>query len=288
MSHKDVNYKFYKFGKFIRVVAIATILSIMPYIAFAGMVLTVIFVIIASVYMLDINRQLKNAILGEFRSKWLKGVIIRIIGMFVLNVCFVIILAMINRRGILGIIELITTGWAFPYPNPALVLLIGVGVAFLIGFIFAIVGASKEMAAWRLFYNFFKENQDMFPKMISADAMEGAEKCRTGALMFALNFLIITPLIGYIFQAIGYFKIASLIKLGEPYLDLKAVQPVQSVPISKPKPIPKSIPKSIPKLESESVSKASSEDLINYCPHCGEKVPPNARFCRLCGSSLIN
>ncbi|MFX0026618.1 MAG: zinc-ribbon domain-containing protein [Candidatus Hermodarchaeota archaeon] len=280
MSHKDVNYKFYEFGKFIRVVAIATILSIFPYISFAGMVLTFIFVIVASVHMLDINRELKNAILGEFRSTWLKGVIIRIIGIFILNVCFVIILGMISRRGIIGIVELITTGWAFPYPDPALVLLIGVGVAFLIGFIIAIVGASKEMAAWRLFYNFFKENQGLFPKMISANVMEGAEKCRTGALLFALNFLIITPIIGYIFQAIGYFKIASFVKLGEPYADLEPVQP-QSVPISKPKAIP------IPKPEPEAISKASSEDLIKFCPHCGEKVPSNARFCALCGSSLI-
>ncbi len=273
----DVNNKFYEFGKYIRVVAIATILSIFPFISFAGMVLTCIFVIIASVHMLAINRQLKDAILGEFRSKWIKGVIIRIIGMFVINVSFVIVLTMISRRGLMGIIELISTGWVYPYPNPALVLLIGDGVTFLIGFIFVIAGSSKEMGAWRLFYNFLKENESLFPKVISGSAMEGAEKCRKGALMFALSFLIITPIIGYIFQAIGYFKIASLIKLGEPYPDLVPVLP-QSVPISKPKPIPKP--------EPESISIASSEDLINFCPLCGEKVPPNARFCGSCGSSL--
>lgn len=279
LSHMDLNNKFYEVGKYIRVVAIAMILSIFPFITFAGMVLTFIFVIIASVHMLAINRQLKDAILGEFRSKWLKGVIIRIIGMFILNVCFVIVLRMISRRGVIGIIELITTGWAFPYPHPALVLLIGAGVTLFIGFILVIVGSSKEMGAWKLFYNFLKENESLFPKEISANAMEGAEKCRTGALMFALSFLIITPIIGYIFQAIGYFKIASFIKLGEPYPDLKPVQP-QSVPISKPR--------LIPKPEPESITIASSEDIINFCPLCGEKVPPNARFCRLCGSSLIS
>ena len=281
LSPMDVNNKFYEVGKYIRVVAIATILSIFPFITFAGMVLTFIFVIIASVHMLAINRQLKDVILGEFRSKWLKGVIIRIIGIFIINVCFGIVLTMISRRGIIGITELITTGWAFPYPRPALVLLIGVGVTLFIGFILVIVGSSKEMGAWRLFSNFLKENENLFPKVISANAMEGAEKCRTGALMFALSFLIITPIIGYIFQAIGYFKIASFIKLGEPYPDLKPVQS-QSVPISKPKLIPK------PKSEPESITIASSENIINFCPLCGEKVPPNAKFCGLCGSSLIS
>ncbi|MFX1360436.1 MAG: zinc ribbon domain-containing protein [Promethearchaeota archaeon] len=275
----DVNNKFYEFGKYIRIVAIATILSIIPFISFAGMVLTFIFVIIASVHLLAINRQLKDVTLGEFRSKWLKGVIIRIIGMFIINVCFAIVLTMIRRRGIMGVIELITTGWSYPYPNPALALLIGVGVTFFIGFILVIVGSSKEMSAWRLFYNFLKENETLFPKMISASTMEGAEKCRTGALMFTLSFLIITPIIGYIFQAIGYFKIASLIKLGEPYPDLEPVLPI-SVPISKPK--------LIPKPEPESISIASSEDIINFCSLCGEKVPPNAKFCGSCGSSLIN
>jgi len=279
----DVNNKFYEFGKFIRVVAIATILSIFPFITFAGMVLTFIFVIIASVYLLDINRQLKNATLGEFRSKWLKAVIIRIIGMFIINVGFVIVLTMISRRGIIGIIDLIIIGWA----DPALFLLIGVSIAFFIGVILVIVGSSKEMGAWKLFYNFFKENETLFPKVISANAMEGAEKCRTGALMFTLVFLIITPFIGYIFQAIGYFKIASVIKLAGPYPDLEPVLP-QSVPISKPYSIPKSETVSIPKPETESISIASSENVINFCPLCGESVPPNARFCRSCGSSLIN
>ncbi|MHA2430473.1 MAG: zinc ribbon domain-containing protein [Promethearchaeota archaeon] len=279
MSHKDVNNKFYEFGKYIRVVAIAAILSIFPFIAYAGMVLTAIFVIIASIFLLDINRQLKNATLGEFRSKWLGAVIIRIIGMFIINVCFGIVLTMISRRGIIGIIELITTGLAYPYPNPALVLLIGVGIAFFIGYILVIVGASKERSAWKLFYDFIEDNENLFPKVISASAMEGAEKCRTGALMFALAFLIITPLIGYIFQAIGYFKIASFVKLGEPYPDLEPVQP-QSLLISKPKPIPKP--------EPESISIAFSEDAINFCPLCGEKVPPNAKFCGLCGSLLKN
>jgi hypothetical protein len=279
LSHKDVNNKFYEFGKYIRVVAIAAILSIFPFIAYAGMVLTAIFVIIASIFLLDINRQLKNATLGEFRSKWLGAVIIRIIGMFIINVCFGIVLTMISRRGIIGIIELITTGLAYPYPNPALVLLIGVGIAFFIGYILVIVGASKERSAWKLFYDFIEDNENLFPKVISASAMEGAEKCRTGALMFALAFLIITPLIGYIFQAIGYFKIASFVKLGEPYPDLEPVQP-QSLLISKPKPIPKP--------EPESISIAFSEDAINFCPLCGEKVPPNAKFCGLCGSLLKN
>jgi len=279
LSHKDVNNKFYEFGKYIRVVAIAVILSIFPFITFAGMVLTSIFVIIASVFLLDINRQLKNVTLGEFRSKWLKAVIIRIIGMFIINVCFVIVLTMISRRGIIGIIELITTGWTYPYITPALILLIGLGIALFIGFILVIVGASKEMSAWKFFYNYFEQNESLFPKVISTSAMEGAEKCRKGALMFALAFLIITPIIGYIFQAIGYFKIASFVKLGEPYPDLEPVQP-QSLPISKPK--------SIPKPEPESISIASSEDAINFCPLCGEKVPPNAKFCGLCGSSLKN
>jgi len=277
MSHKDVNNKFYEFGKYIRVVAIAAILSIFPFISYAGMVLTAIFVIIASVFLLDINRQLKDATLGEFRSKWLVAVIIRIIGMFIINVCFGIVLTMISNRGVIGIIELITTGWTFP--NPALVLLIGVGVAFFIGYILVIIGASKERSAWKEFYNFIEQNESLFPKVISASAMEGAEKCRTGALMFSLAFLIITPLIGYIFQANGYFKIASFAKLGEPYPDLETVQP-QPLLISKPK--------IVPKPKTKSISIASTEDVINFCPLCGEKVTPNARFCGSCGTALIN
>ncbi|MHA1350173.1 MAG: hypothetical protein ACTSPZ_04960, partial [Promethearchaeota archaeon] len=66
------------------------------------------------------------------------------------------------------------------------------------------------MDAWRSLTDFFNQNRTLFPQHIVSEAAEGSDKLRSAALMNILSFLIITILIGWILQIIGYFKLAKL------------------------------------------------------------------------------
>ncbi|MFW9949931.1 MAG: zinc ribbon domain-containing protein [Candidatus Thorarchaeota archaeon] len=227
-----------------KIVAILTILTIIPW---AGNVLSFVALILLFQCLTDItnaNLKLNSAILENYRSKYSTTLILRLIGA-ILNVA----------------------GWFFPLNfnifaftfNPISLTISGVG------WILSIIAGAIEMGAWQSFTDFAEQSTNVFPANLKVDVIEGSKNLKTAALMYILSFLIITILLGWIFQIIGFFKLAKLeqIVFSEPQ--------VSTAPISEPKVSPVS---------------AESKAKTNFCPNCGAQIKGEGKFCGECGSPL--
>jgi uncharacterized membrane protein len=178
MSNMDVRKDFYEFGKNMQIVAICTVLSIV----------TVIFIFIALGNIKNANLKLNNEYLEEFRSKYVRAFILRICGTIVL------IVGVINMVFFVFIPSDFASFW--------MTLSISL-ILFLTGLTFAITSVVAEMKAWKNLKRFFEENRSMFPDNLYFELIEGCDKLKTAALLNALFFLIITIIIGFIYQIIG-------------------------------------------------------------------------------------
>ena len=171
-----------------KTVAILTILTIIPW---AGTILNIVAVILLFLCLGDISRvnmQLHSKPLENYRSNFTAALVLRLI---------IAILAII--------------GWFFPidflsfmYTKPLNFLINGVG------WILIIIAGAIEMVAWQSFMNFTVQSTTLFPTYIRGNVMDGSKQLKNAGLMSALIFLFITFIIGWIFQIIGYFKLAKL------------------------------------------------------------------------------
>ncbi|GAH12254.1 unnamed protein product, partial [marine sediment metagenome] len=131
------------------------------------------------------------------------------------------------------------------------------------GLIFIIVGIASEIKAWKNLKVFFENNSKLFPSDLSSELIDGCDKLKKGTLLSAFGFLVIPGIIGFIFQVIGFFKLAKLNTLS-----------VFDAPKE-----PKSIEQAyVPKTVNE------IEIITNFCPNCGAKLSGLGKFCALCGS----
>jgi uncharacterized membrane protein len=243
MSNQNVMYEFQQFGKNAQLIGICMILGLVPGVSFVTGVLTLVFMYLALGNIKNINAQLKDRNLWEFRSKWITSFVLGLFGSFFM------------MGGLIGfVVTLIYAGWYALY----------VLIAVVIGIVIMLVGGIMEMQAWENLKNFFEENRNLFPEPINRDVIDGCDKLRTGALMYVLAFLIITLFFGFIFKAIGYFKLAKLNQLGTPY-----AQPAPTQPQVQPTPQPAAAP---------STSK--------FCASCGAKLKREEQFCGVCGAKV--
>jgi hypothetical protein len=227
-----------------KIVAIFTILTIIPY---AGNILNFVALILLFQCLTDItnaNMKLRNPILENYRSKYSTALILRLVGV------------------VLGIVS-----WFFPLNfdiftfsfNPMSLIISG------IGWVLSIIAGAIEMGAWQSLMDFAGQSSNVFPAHLKVDVVEGSKNLKTAALMYILSFLIITILLGWIFQIIGFFKLAKLEQMvfSEPQ--------ISSVPVSSPTPTAPPSP---------------SVATTNYCPNCGAKIQGDGKFCGECGSPL--
>jgi len=247
MTDISIKKNFKDFGKNIEIVAFCTILSIVT--GFTGFI-ALIFIFIALGNIKKINLQLNNASLEEFRSRYIRGFIL----------------------GIVGIIVLVTGGVNFvfffifiPFPISGWISLSLSIILLCAGLIFIFVGVASEIKAWKNLKIFFENNSNLFPSDLSSELIDGCDKLKKGTLLSAFGFLIIPGIIGFIFQIIGFFKLAKLNTLS----DFEA-------------------PKEPVTVEQAYVPKTGSnfETSVNFCPNCGSKLSGKGKFCALCGSEI--
>jgi uncharacterized membrane protein len=240
LSSIDVKYEFSQFGSACQLIAIGIILGIIPYVGFIGFIVVIIGVIKALGAIKRVNSQLNNVNLAEWRSKFILSFVVVIIGMILGFIAFIILIA------------------AFAGSEAGLAIAI-IWIIFVV--ILLIISGVIEMKAWENMRVFFEQNKNLFPETLALDGIEASKNLRTAALMRALAFLVITIIIGWIFELIGYFKMANLKNLG-----IVGAQPA-AVPASTAPP-------------------ATSEAARKFCPNCGAPVTGQEKFCSSCGAEL--
>ncbi|NVM56452.1 MAG: zinc-ribbon domain-containing protein, partial [Candidatus Helarchaeota archaeon] len=283
MSSSKLEMEWKSFGNYILIVAIFGIFILIPYVAFGALVIQFIFICIAINEIKKINRQLNNPDLEKFRSRWLAASIIKLIALIVINVGGSMIPFAIVFSGVRPIIA--------PFiPGPAW-LFLPIIVLFIVGFGLAIIGSAIERDAWEDFKNFLVKNKEMFPDNVFKNAFESADKLRNGALLWILGFLFITIIIGWIYQIIGYFKLANF-KKWTPTMKMEPIpapQP-QATPIPAPikkrtmrmEPIPAPQPQPTPNPAPVKIR------TMKYCPSCGSELVGEEKYCAYCGGALYN
>ena len=237
MSNIDANLDWRSFGSRMKIVAIFVIIPI----PFVGL----IFTILALSDIRKVNFKLNNPLLEDFRSKFITAIVFKLIGS---------VLSVVGWFFPVDLLNFLYTG-NFVYLLP---LFIFTGI----GLIITMIAGAIEMGAWGSLESFFRQNATMFPAYISRDAEEGSHYLKNAALMYVLIFLFITALIGWIFQIIGYFKVAKL-------------EQVMTAPMTTPTYQPTPTPSTTP-----------SSANVKYCPNCGADVTGAGKFCGTCGSPL--
>jgi hypothetical protein len=262
MSSSNIEIQWIEFVKKLRSVGVLLLFVFVPYLAFVIILLQLIVTLVALKDIENMNRELDNSFLYNFYSKYQTAAIVKFIGSIVVHLGAAM-LSLVLTSGFLHLLP-------FNGLPPAIILLI-------IGFIIMIIGSAVEVGAWVNLKFFIQDRRDLFPARNSYDTITSIENLRTGAYLWALGFLIIPIVIGWIFQLIGYFTLSNIAKLG---MKLEPITPISQDF--------KLIPPTPQKVEPPLISppKIEPKDVIRFCPMCGAKISEGGKFCGECGVNL--
>jgi hypothetical protein len=251
MSQVNVNAEFREFGEKMNVIMICIVLNfVIPGIP---TIVQFIFTITSLKNIKKINDQLHNRNLENFRSKYITSMVIMLItsiGMLIAMLPFLI--NIINYAFSL----IYTTPDPYMVLNTLFPMLFWILIIAAIGLVIIMIASIFQMKAWENLNVFFMENAGMFPGKIAEDAIEGTKNLRTASLCMALIFLLVTGIIGIIYQILGYSKLAKLKDL-----DKYTAGPPGQLP-------------------------ATEEKTLRYCASCGSRVDPEKNFCQSCGERI--
>ena len=265
MDNNFARTQFYEFGKHMYGVAIATVLTIIPPIGAVAGIVALVFIFLALADIKRLNFQLNDPNLELFRSKYITYFIYTILAVILLVVGGINLAISLTYPGY-GPMDL---GYTFPI---AIVLLVA-GVVVLIS------ASVIEMRAWENLKLYFQQNEELFPENLRHEIIDGSDNLRTGALLFALGFLVITFIVGFIFKVIGYFKLAklkSMIYQQQPKEESLQYKVQYQQPTAQSSQQTPSVENTVEKPIQTS----------NFCPNCGTKLSRGGRFCPLCGSQV--
>ncbi|MFX1364608.1 MAG: zinc ribbon domain-containing protein [Promethearchaeota archaeon] len=271
MSSSNLEMIWKKIGRKFRAIGGLFILIIIPYVAFAALTIQLILIITVIIDLNEINHELMNPQLEEFRSRYLAGSIVKFIGAIILNIAGALLVGLMYFKAYFSI---------FPVaPISPFLRFIPIIILYIVGFVLMIVGSSIDMGAWENLKSFIEQNRDLFPKN-GNDAIEGAEKLKLAATFWVLGFLIIPIIIGWIFNLIGYFTFAKIADQ-ERVISKEPIKPVEPQYVYVSAPVNNSTPVSRP----ISTSIQGTEDDINFCPLCGARVR-EGKYCGECGTQI--
>lgn len=252
----NTNIQFYKFGKHMHIAAIAAAISLIPPITpFTGLIAQ-FFIFSALGDIKTINYQLLDPYLELFRKDYIRGFVTKVFGVIFLFGGAIVL-------GInLGIPPVAYKFWVIGLPITITIMVTGL--------IFHIIGSAIEMRAWENLKIYFMTNKLLFPEHMRHKLIDGCDNLRTGALLWALGIFIVTAIIGWILQAVGFFKLAKLDNLiyyeqNEPHT--KIITPQASTSIT--------MQPDITSLHKEV-----------FCYNCGSKLDEGGKFCQVCGSQI--
>ena len=257
MSISDFEIKWIKFTKSLRNIGVLLIFVIIPYLAFVIIPIHFIFVMISLRDLKNLNRELNAGYLYTFYSKYLTASIFKLIGSLLVHVGAALMF-FINSSGF----SLIYYYSYYGLFSPSIII-------FAIGFVMMIIGSGVEIGAWENLKLFIHHHEDLFKGRINVYTKNKVEILRSGALSWALGFLVITIVIGWITQLVGYFALSSE---AETLMKSEPIAPTTQryQPISPPP------------------QEVHSEGVKQFCAMCGASVEKEATFCANCGVKIAN
>ena len=279
MLTSEIDIKWLTFVRRLRVVGVLLIFIIIPFLAFVMIPIYFILTMVAVGDITKLNRELKDQYLQTFRAKYIAANIIKLIGAITVH----------TGATIVAFGYFFNHSYYSPYPY-YYIFPFGIpssAIVFIVGFIIMIVGSAVEIGAWDNLKFFIYHNKSMFPERTAFMTTNKVDNLRSGALCWALGFLVVTIIIGWIQQLVGYFGLCSVAEGGAKGETIKSYTYVQQAP-SPPTPPTPPTPSYSPSPPYSPAQAPQTVNQIVFCPMCGARVTEGALYCGECGVKLQN
>ncbi|MHA2288646.1 MAG: zinc-ribbon domain-containing protein [Promethearchaeota archaeon] len=253
----NTKIQFYQFGKHLHTAAIASVLSfIFPFTPFAGLI-ALFFIFSALGDIKVINYEMFNLNLKLFRKYYIRAAVVKMIG----------IVSVIGGAIVLGISLGIP-----PVADEFYIIGLPITITILVtGVILNILSSTIEMKAWENLKIYFMTNKSLFPENMRHNLIDGCDNLRNGALSWALGIFIIPAIVGWIIQAVGFFKLAKLNNL----MYYEQAEPQ----------VKKETPQAPPSVVAQ--PDINPVEIKDFCPNCGSELEKGGKFCPVCGSQIL-